>query len=469
MFAFSSFSLLTLLQVTGSAYVYTYLLVGELPAFLVGWGLCLEYSFSVAAVSRGLSGYFVLLLGTIGLELPSWLYNLPLGGTEESPKVVLDVVACLGSALITLYLTRGTKNSSRFNFIVTGLSLLVIFLVIIAGAFYVERSNWTPYAPYGVMGVFKGAAFVFFAYLGFDSIANLSEEVKNPERDLPIGIIGSLLICTSLYCGVCLVITGMVPYYDIDLDAPLAAAFTSKGASWAVILITIGAFAGLITTMLTCQMSAARLIFAMSRDGLIPAFLSRIDPKHHTPISANLVGGGVAALLAFVLDIEVLSGLVCAGTLIAFTMVCFAVLLLRLQESKASTITPQLRSEAIAIILVFGCGSGLLSAALALGIFWPSILLAVLFVFGPLLFVWIIFYRHVTSPEATSTNLAEVSPKRFYTPWVPFIPMLGIAVNVFMFVELSGQALFGAFFWFCLGGVIYFIYSMWNSKAPIPA
>jgi amino acid transporter len=332
--------------------------------------------------------------------------------------------------------------------------------------------------------------------------------VKNPEREVPAGIIGSLLICSGLYCGVAVVITGMVPFHSIDLDAPLAAAFSEKGITWAGILIAVGAFAGLVTTMLTSQMSAARLLLAMSRDGLLPPLLSRIDPKNFTPITANLFSGTVASLLALFLDINLLSGLVCAGTLTAFIMVCFSVLLLRFDQHlimpSASSSSRNKNGEKerieqiqkwkrdmVGLVIVFGCGSGFVGVALAYGMIGPSILLAILFVLGPFLFLCSFFRAHVSSPQPTILTSSVVhspatgtdnedDPREeeggrggggirhmFFTPWVPVIPLLGIGVNGFMMVNLSSAALFGFLVWFALGVIFYFSYSLTHSSATL--
>eukprot|EP01102_Stenamoeba_stenopodia_P005412 TRINITY_DN1603_c0_g4_i3.p1 TRINITY_DN1603_c0_g4~~TRINITY_DN1603_c0_g4_i3.p1 ORF type:complete len:649 (+),score=82.00 TRINITY_DN1603_c0_g4_i3:28-1947(+) len=447
---------------TGSAYAYTYVWIGEFPAFLVGWGLCLEYGFAVAAVARGLSGYFWLLLAETGITEKEVMIEWTI---SRSITLRLDIVACLLSVAVMLYLIFfATKSSSTTNAIITIVSVVVIFFVIIAGAFYVNISNLSPFAPYGVQGVFQGAAFVFFSFLGFDSIATLSEEVENSQRNVPLAIIISLLFCSVLYALVSFVITGMVPYQLIDIEAPLAAAFDSKGISWAGILITIGAFAALITTMLTSQMAMTRLLFAKSRDGLLPTSFSHI--KNGIPFAANILSGSIASLLALCLDIALLSGLVCAGTLAAFVVVCFSVLYIRIGEGLDSGTSPRTKREIIGVMLVMVVGVSVTNTAFVyFELYWPSLFLMVLFIVGPFILICKFFFENVDS--SSSSSISALPPLRrssFRCPFVPVLPLLGIIVNVFMFANLSTTTLIWFSVWLGLGIVVYFLYGMNHSK-----
>eukprot|EP01127_Copromyxa_protea_P020066 TRINITY_DN6634_c0_g1_i1.p1 TRINITY_DN6634_c0_g1~~TRINITY_DN6634_c0_g1_i1.p1 ORF type:complete len:726 (+),score=101.30 TRINITY_DN6634_c0_g1_i1:36-2180(+) len=332
---------------TGSAYVYAYITIGELPSFLIGWALSLEYGFSVSSVARGWSGYVRNLVTSLtGQIIPTWLYRIaPAEGIE------IDLIAGLAVLGITFYIFLGMKSSAMMNNIVTGIAVLVVSFVIGYGAFFVDPNNWTDdFAPFGTVGVLRGASFVFFAYVGFDCLANFGEETKNPTFDIPMGIVGSLGISTLLYVLVALVLTGMVPYHALDIHAPLAVAFGSHGVAWASILISIGALAALTTSMLVSLLGQARILFAMSRDGLFPSYFGRLDVSTREPARAQILTGAFCFFLAVFLDIEKLSELVSMGTLSAFTIVNLSVLILRnrdFREWERTRRTIQLMEEGI--------------------------------------------------------------------------------------------------------------------------
>lgn len=335
----------SMLPIAGSAYTYAYATVGELLAWIIGWDLILEYTIGASAVSVGWSGYLYKFLQGFGINLPPWLAtdawsltefvhkNLP-GQTVVPPEVmgipiVFNLPAILIVLLITALLVIGIRESARFNATMVVIKISVVLFVIVAGLFWVRPENWTPFFPFGVQGIFAGAAYIFFAYIGFDAVSTTAEEAKNPQRDLPIGIIASLVICTLLYILVCVILTGLVPYDQINHHAPISAAFSDIGITWAAILISIGALSGLTSVLLVLLLSQPRIFFAMSRDGLLAPWFSKIHPKFGTPAHATLLTGCVVALMAGFTPIEVLAEMTNIGTLFAFSLVCLAVIILR--------------------------------------------------------------------------------------------------------------------------------------------
>jgi APA family basic amino acid/polyamine antiporter len=289
----------TLLPISGSAYSYAYATLGELVAWVIGWDLILEYAVAASAVASGWSGYFHVILDSVGLALPAALSHAP--GTAEGGLVNLP--ALLVIVAVTALLVIGIRESARANAVIVALKLGVIVFVIVAGADHVDPANWHPFAPFGWSGVMAGGAVVFFSYIGFDCVTTAAEESRNPERDMPIGILGSLAICTLLYLLVSGTVTGMVPLSQIDRTAPLARAFHDLGLQFAASLISVGAIVGLTSVLLVLLLGQSRIFFAMSRDGLMPPLFGRIHPRFRTPhVSTMLVGGivvyaaGAAAL-----------------------------------------------------------------------------------------------------------------------------------------------------------------------------
>lgn len=313
------------IPVSGSVYTYAYMTVGEVVAFIVGWCLMLEYLLAVAAVAVGWSGYLQSLLQGFNIHLPAIIASAP--GTGKGGLIDLPAVCIL--LLITGLLSFGIRESARINNIMVLIKLAVIIAFIVAGAKYVKPENWTPFIPFGYDGIITGAATVFFAFLGFDAIATAAEETKKPQRDLPIGIIGSLLICTVLYMIVSFVLTGMVPYTQLDVSDPVAFALHFVGEDTIAGLLAVGAMTGMTTVLLVVMYGQVRVSYAMSRDGLLPKALSRVNKKVKIPLLNTWITGVFAALLAGLLDLHLLANLVNIGTLTAFTFVCFAVLILR--------------------------------------------------------------------------------------------------------------------------------------------
>lgn len=314
-----------MVPVAGSAYTYGYASLGEIWAWIIGWDLILEYTVANAAVSIGWSGYIVSLLNTVGVQLPPALVNAPgvSGGVINLPAIFIV-------ALITLLLVRGVKESARLNNIIVGIKVAVVLLFILIGVFHVNPVNWQPFMPFGWGGVFQGAAIIFFAYIGFDAVSTAAEEVKNPQRDLPRGIIGSLLICTILYIVVSGILTGMVPYPKFnETSAPVAYALAQIGINWGSALVSVGAVCGITSVLLVMMFGQTRVFFAMSRDGLLPRVFGDVHPGFGTPAKSTWLVGVVTAILAGFTPITAVAELTNIGTLAAFIIVAAAVMMLR--------------------------------------------------------------------------------------------------------------------------------------------
>lgn len=311
--------------VSGSVYTYTYATMGEIFAFLIGWDLMLEYVLAISAVATGWSAYFRSLIEGFGFHFPSILSSAPgtgKGGIVDFPAIIIIL-------LITALVSIGVKESTRFNNVMVLIKLAVIITFIIAGIGYVKPENWTPFAPFGFQGIVTSAATVFFAYIGFDVIATASEEVKRPKRDMPIGIIVSLAICTFFYIAVSLVLTGMVPYTHLNVGDPVALALKFVGQNQLAGIISVGAVAGITTVLLALIYAQVRLSYSMSRDGLLPKGLASVHKKYRTPFSNTWLTGFVAAGIAGFVDLTTLAHLVNMGTLAAFTLISIAIIILR--------------------------------------------------------------------------------------------------------------------------------------------
>jgi APA family basic amino acid/polyamine antiporter len=325
----------SMVPVAGSAYTYAYATLGELLAWIIGWDLVLEYAVASAAVAHGWSHYMLSFLELFGIHLPAVLTGNPIDFDPVAGGwVATGAIGNLPAALIVLavsaVLVVGIRESAGFNAGMVLLKLAVVLFVIIAGVRHVEPANWRPFLPFGWSGVFAGAAYIFFAYIGFDSVSTHAEEAKNPQRDVPIGIIVSLLLCTVLYIAVAAVLTGMVPYGQIDIDAPVARAFAAQGLPVAVFFVALGAVVGITSVLLVMLLSQARVLLAMARDGLIPyEFFGAVHPRFRTPHKATILTGVVVAILAAFFPLKVLADLVNIGTLLAFVIVCAAVLVMR--------------------------------------------------------------------------------------------------------------------------------------------
>ncbi|CAI9765722.1 unnamed protein product [Fraxinus pennsylvanica] len=314
----------------GSAYHYSYICVGEGVAWLIGWALILEYTIGGSAVARGISPNLALLFGGPD-SLPSFLARQTIPGLD----IVVDPCAAILVFVVTGLLCGGIKESAFVQGIVTAANTCAMIFVIIAGGYLGFKTGWPGYElsvgyfPFGADGMLAGASTVFFAFIGFDSVASTAEEVKNPQRDLPMGIGIALSICCTLYMLVSAVIVGLVPYYAMDPDTPISSAFASHGMKWAAYIITVGASTALCSTLMGSILPQPRILMAMARDGLLPSFFSDVNKRTQVPVKSTVVTGLLAGILAFVMDVEQLAGMVSVGTLVAFTMVAISVLILR--------------------------------------------------------------------------------------------------------------------------------------------
>jgi APA family basic amino acid/polyamine antiporter len=334
--------------VAGSAYTYAYATLGELFAWIIGWDLVLEYTVASASVANSWSKHLQELLSSMHVQVPARLANAPFDiGSASSVLTgsIVDLPAILIVAALTIVLVIGIRQSASFNAAMVMLKVSVVVFVIAVGAFYVDRHNWVPFAPHGFggigffghtvgggaqVGMLAGAAYVFFAYIGFDSVSTHAEEARNPQRDVPIGIIASLAICTLLYIAVAAVLTGMVPHDQISVNAGIAKAFEQVGLPWAHFIISFGAIAGLTSVILVLMLSQPRVLLAMARDGLLPkSFFGAVHDRFRTPYKSTILTGCVVATLAGLLPLRVLTELVNIGTLLAFVIVCAAVLVMR--------------------------------------------------------------------------------------------------------------------------------------------
>lgn len=436
-----------LIPLAGSAYTYAYAALGELFAWIIGWDLTLEYAMGASTVSSGWSNHFIEFLNIFGLKMPLWLaydhwtalrtaQNIIarqmahssdpslVAGTQAFLNKVGDIISAQSPELlrrahdlvaaphlfgmevgfnlpafaialvITAVLVVGIKESAAFNSTIVIIKVAVVLFIIALGMHYVHPSNWghdwPSFAPMGLSGIGAGAAYIFFAYIGFDAVSTTAQEAKNPQRDLPIGIITSLLVCTVLYILVAAVLTGMVPWKEINVEAPLAVAFLDRGLTKASYLITMGALAGLTSVMLVMLLGQTRVLYSMACDGLLPRkFFAAIHPKFRTPYKNTILVGILAAIVGSLVPIDDIGKMVNIGTLFAFVLVCISVMALRR-----------------------------------------------------------------TNPD---------QPRPFRTPWVPAVPLLGIAFNGYMIYKLGVVNWIRLIVWLVIGLVIYFTYSRHHS------
>jgi APA family basic amino acid/polyamine antiporter len=351
----------SMVPVAGSAYTYAYATLGELFAWIIGWDLILEYAVGAASVAHSWSKYFQNFLGLLHIHLPVALRGAPFDFDPAAGRIVttasvLDLAAILVAVVVTTILVIGIRESATFNNIMVIVKVGIVLMVIVVGAFYVDPRNWHPFAPYGLsgfsffgkavtgltgkggepIGMLAGAAVIFFAYIGFDSVSTHAEEARNPQRDVPIGIIASLIVCTVLYIAVAAVLTGMVPYGQISVEAPVAEAFQSVGLKWAQFVVALGATAGITSVLLVLMLSQPRVWLAMARDGLVPVkFFGAVHPRFRTPWKATILTGVFVAAMAGFVPLRILAELVNIGTLLAFVMVCAAVLIMRRTDPDA--------------------------------------------------------------------------------------------------------------------------------------
>jgi APA family basic amino acid/polyamine antiporter len=369
--------------VAGSAYTYAYVTLGELLAWIIGWDLILEYAVSASAVAHGWSHYFQDMISVWGIYLPEAVRMAPFDYDPELGRLIatgswFDLPAILISLLITAVLVVGIRESAGVNALMVAVKLVVVVVVIAVGIAYVVPAHWQPFAPFGYtgisffghtlagqhdaggkpLGMLSGAAIIFFAYIGFDSVSTHAEEARNPRRDVPIGILASLVICTVLYIAVAAVLTGMVPYNQLDLDAPVSNAFGRVGLPWAQVLIAIGAMTGITSVLLVMILSQPRILLAMARDGLLPkGFFGDVHPRFRTPWKSTILTGIFVAALAGLLPLGILADMTNIGTLLAFVIVCAAVLIMRRTNPDAER---PFRAPWVPFVPIAGIGTCLL-------------------------------------------------------------------------------------------------------------
>lgn len=368
--------LASMLPVSGSAYSYAYASLGEILAWIMGWLLILEYGVAASTVAVGWSGYVTSFLANFDIHVAEAL-STPTYQMDHATETLVNtggfnLVALLGIVSMTLLLVVGVKESATVNNVIVFIKVSVVVMFIVAGFIYVQPANWTPFVPentgefghFGWSGILRGAGVVFFAYVGFEAVSTAAQEAKNPHRDIPIGILGSLVVCTILYMLVALVLTGIVPYETLNVPDPMAKAVDAIGLGWLSFFVKVGAIAGLTSVMLVLLYAQTRVFYAMSRDGLLPPLFGFIHPKFQTPWVNTLMVGTVVGLAAAVTPISVLGDLVSLGTLCAFSIICFSVLYLRKAEPDLARPFRVPYSPYLPVLGIFSCGgliAGLLS------------------------------------------------------------------------------------------------------------
>ncbi|HEY5345916.1 MAG TPA: amino acid permease [Verrucomicrobiae bacterium] len=401
----------SMIPISGSAYTYGYATLGELVAWIIGWDLILEYLFAAGTVAVGWGGYVVSFLKDFGITIPVAFTSAPYNHVTPpdaqwwnlwqlfvkgwvSTGAVLNVPAMIIVGVITILLVIGIKESANFNNLIVALKLAVILTFIGVGIAYINKANWHPFVPvvdavgnFGWHGVLRAAGVIFFAYIGFDAVSTAAQESKNPQRNLPIGLLASLAICTVLYIAVSLVLTGVVNYTQLNVPAPIAVAVSSLGPKleWLTFFIKIGAIAGLSSVILVMMLAQARIFFTMSKDGLLPPIFSVVHPKFRTPWLSQILTGVVAMLIAGLFPIGLLGELVSIGTLLAFAIVCTGIFVLRFTDPK---IHRPFRVPAFWLVAPLGVAfcfflmSGLPADTWARLIVWMAIGLAIYFAYG---------------------------------------------------------------------------------------
>ncbi len=389
----------SMIPVAGSSYTYTYATMGEFMAWMIGWVLMLEYAIGNITIVSAWTGYFFEFLKGFSHILPAWVTNPPiylindyrtavtayqnlgLDPSVEIPKIfgvipfAVNIPGILLVIIITVLLARGIKESTKAAAFMVFVKLAVIFLFIIAGAFYIEPENWfgsvdnwwQTFAPNGISGIISGAFIIFFAYVGFDAISTAAEETKNPQKNLPIGLIGTLVICTVVYILTSLVLTGIVSIDEINTVAPIASAMNKTNSNWIAGLISVGALAGLTSVLLVYQLGTTRILYAMSRDGFLPKSLQNIHPKYKTPHVVTWVAGIIVIIGALFMDLNISAELCDFGTFASFTVVCIAVLILRKKEPKRKRPFKVPFVPLFPILGIFFCGGLMIYSLFNLG------------------------------------------------------------------------------------------------------
>ncbi|MFQ3576176.1 MAG: amino acid permease [Cytophagales bacterium] len=445
----------------GSAYTYTYVSLGELPAWIIGWDLVMEYAIGNIAVAISWSDYLTSLLRANQINFPYWLSTDWLSAFKQSGqegrlawetapeiaglKIVFDFPALLITLFITILLYVGIKESKKANNIMVIVKLLVLILVIVCGAFYVKVENWTPFAPNGFVGVLKGVSAVFFAYIGFDAISTVAEESKNPKKDLPRAMIASLLVCTLVYVVLSLVMTGMVSYQKLDVGDPIAFVFYENGLPVFASFLALSAVVMMASVFLVFQLGQPRIWMSMSRDGLLPKSFSTIHPKFKTPAFSTVVSGIIVAIPCLFMNLTEVTDLTSIGTLFAFLMVCLGIWLKNPESKgfKVPFINGKFLMPIISIAFLVGTNQ-LLDNRYLNAISNPiegDHFIHISFILGIL----------IVSAITYSKNLS-------------LLPALGIMVNLFLLSELGITNWSRFLIWLAIGLVIYFVYGVKKSN-----
>ena len=451
--------------VSGSAYTYSYVAFGEIFAWIIGWDLLMEYAIGNIAVAISWSDYFTNLMSKAGLHIPDWMTmdyisakrgfadgvaNQAAAWTDAPQifgfRIIMDLPALLIVALITYIVFRGIKESRSASNLMVIIKLCVIFFVIVLGAYYVNPGNWTPFTPEGFGGIMKGVSAVFFAYIGFDAISTTAEECKNPQRDLPRGMIYSLIICTIVYVLLALVLTGMVHYTKLNVGDPLAMVFDEKGLKFISGIVAVSAIIATASVLLVFQLGQPRIWMSMSRDGLLPKIFSRIHPKYGTPSFSTILTGVVVAVPALFLNLNEVLSLTSIGTLFAFVMVCAGILVLqqRKERPESKFKVPYVNAQFIypalligAIVLIVVNIPGYFSADLLTKSTWPMAVF------------WLI-----------ALIMAVLS----FTKKLSLLPVLGMISCFYLMSQETHKVWMRFLIWLAIGLVIYFLYSYTHSK-----
>ncbi len=466
--------------VSGSAYTYSYVAFGEIFAWIIGWDLLMEYAIGNIAVAISWSDYFTRLMDGFHLHIPDWLtmdyssahsgfkeISASLAGGEvlqnldvnlvsgynawiESPQlfglnIIMDLPALLIVLIITIIVFRGIRESRNASNFLVGLKLAVVFLVIVVGGFYVNPDNWSPFSPNGMEGILKGVSAVFFAYIGFDAISTTAEECKNPQRDLPRGMIYSLIICTILYVLLALVLTGMVNYKLLNVGDPLAMVFDTKGLKWIAGIVAVSAVFATASVLLVFQLGQPRIWMSMSRDGLLPKIFSRIHPRFGTPSFSTILTGFAVAIPALFLNLDVVIALTSIGTLFAFVLVCGGVLVLQNQPDR-----PQSRFKVPYINGKYIVPVSLVASMVYIGVSFPG--------YYPGLF------KLETLPMVGFFVIAIIVSVYSYLKNFSLIPVLGMLSCFYLMAQESHTNWFRFLIWLLLGLIIYFLYGYSHSK-----
>ncbi len=330
------------IPVPGSAYSYAYATLGEVAAWVTGWLMVLEYGIATSLVAAGFSGYATSFLHDVGIAIPAAFSTPFLASVQDGAQITfttgprINAVAAAGVLVATALLTRGVSFSAAVNGVIVLLKVGVLVAFVAVGVMWIEPRHWTPFIPpneggfaYGWPGIFRAASTIFFAYVGFETVSTAAAEARNPQRDMPIGVLGSMLICTALYISVAAVLTGVVPFRQLGVPDPIAVAVNAMGLPWFAALVKIGAIIGLCSVLLTTMYGQTRVFYAMARDGLLPPMFARIHASSRTPLLGTLIVGGAVSLAAALLPITILSDLVSLGVALSFVMVCLSVIWLR--------------------------------------------------------------------------------------------------------------------------------------------